>query len=79
MQTGFVQLLMRGTEIQPKGEDMSRTALEVHQNRILGYRPTTLAREPTLASRALEKRNVLRKKRRAGVGGPQARVVKGRT
>lgn len=49
MQTGFVQLLLRGTEIRPKGEDMSRTALEAHRNRILGHRhhagPRAHARE----------------------------------
>jgi hypothetical protein len=49
MQTGFVQLLLRGTEIRPKGEDMSRTALEAHRNQILGHRhdagPRAHARE----------------------------------
>lgn len=57
---------------------MSRIALEAHRNRYWAT-ATKLARGPTLASRALENRNTLRKNQRAGARGPQARVAKGRT
>lgn len=58
---------------------MSRTALKAHRNQILGHRhdvgPRAHARESGVRKQKLAPEEV----KRAGVGGPQARVAKGRT
>lgn len=77
MQTGFVQLLQRGTEIGPEGENMSRTALVARRNRTLGHRHDAGLRPGVCMPGVREQKRTSEEPQGRG-RGPQDGVAKGR-